>query len=221
MTARRARPGPVHRPGDIRAVLFDLDGTLLDSFRSHLAIYQATLATFGIALDARRFRRLYAPNWNEFYRRVGLPPEHWEAASAEWLRQAAGHEPLPFPGVADVLAQLRRTYRLGVVTGGSRSRVDADLRRGELAGCFAVVVTADDVREPKPAPEGLGIALRTLDVAASQALYVGDTESDHDFARAAGVAFVAVDGGFSRHDRRAGYARLRSITDLPGYLQAE
>lgn len=202
-------------------MLFDLDGTLLDSFRSHLAIYQATLARFGVALDARRFRRDYTPNWNEFYRRMGLAPDQWDAASAEWLRQAAGHEPGLFPGVAAVLARLRGRFRLGVITSGSRTRVAADLERAGVTSHFDVVVTADDVREPKPAPEGLALALRTLGLAADQALYVGDTGSDHDFARAAGVTFVAVEGGFSRHVRSAGYARLHSVTDLPQYLRID
>jgi HAD superfamily hydrolase (TIGR01549 family) len=201
-------------------VLFDLDGTLLDSFRAHLAIYKATLARFGIALDARRFRRDYTPNWNEFYRRMGLAPDRWDAASEVWLREAAGHEPKPFPGVAAALRRLRRRFRLGVVTGGSGSRVRADLERGDMAGFFEAVVTADDVHEPKPAPEGLHLALRTLGVAAPHALYVGDTDSDYDFSCAAGVAFVAVASGFSTPDPRAGYPRLEAVTDLPGFLDA-
>ncbi len=219
-TGGRPRPGGRTLPPDLRAVLFDLDGTLLDSFRSHLAIYQATLAGFGIALDARKFRRLYTPNWNEFYRRVGLAPEHWDAASVEWLEQAADHEPRPFPGVAAALERLRRTVQLGLITGGSRARVAADLERGDLTRYLDVVVTADDVREPKPAPEGLHLALRTLGVAAPHALYVGDTDSDYDFSRAAGVAFVAVASGFSTPDPRAPYPRLEAVTDLPAFLGA-
>lgn len=221
MTKSHVRAGVPALPADLRAVFFDLDGTLLDSFRSHLAIYKATLAKFGVALDARGFRRHYSPNWNEFYRRVGLARDHWDAASAEWLRAAAGHEPRPFPGVAAALRHLRRHFRLGVVTGGSGSRVRADLERGGLTGFFEVVVTADDVREPKPAPEGLQLALRTLGLGAHQALYVGDTVPDYDFSRAAGVAFVAVAGGFSRPGKHAGHPCLDGITDLPRFLAVD
>jgi HAD superfamily hydrolase (TIGR01549 family) len=205
-------------PTDLRAILFDLDGTLLDSFQSHLETYRATLAGFGVALDARQFGRHYSPNWNEFYRRVGLAPRHWDAASAAWLREAAGHQPRLFPGVAAMLRRLQRHFHLGVVTAGSRSRVHADLERGGIHGLFEVVVTADDVREPKPAPEGLQLALRTLGSAPHQALYVGDTGPDYTFARAAGVPFVAVVSAFAPPGRRAGHPRLAAITDLPGYL---
>ena len=151
---------------------------------------------------------------------MGLAPGHWEAASATWLREAAAHEPLPFPGAAAALRRLRRRFRLGIVTGGSKPRVRTDLERGDLRGLFEVVVTADDVAEPKPAPEGLHLALRALGVAPHQALYVGDTDSDHDFARAAGVAFVAVASGFTRPERRAPYPRLDAVTALPGFLSA-
>jgi len=205
-------------PRDLRAILFDLDGTLLDSFQSHLETYRATLARFGVALDARQFGRHYSPNWNEFYRRVGLASRHWDAASAAWLREAALHEPRLFSGVAAMLRRLQRHFQLGVVTAGSRSRVRADLERGAITGFFAVVVTADDVREPKPAPEGLQLALRTLGTAPRQALYVGDTGPDYEFARAAGVTFVAVASAFARPGGRARYPRLEAITDLPGHL---
>jgi HAD superfamily hydrolase (TIGR01509 family) len=205
---------------DLRAILFDLDGTLLDSFQSHLEIYQATLARFGIALTAAEFRRLYTPNWNELYRAVGLPPEHWDAASNLWLREAAAHQPRPFPEVVATLGRLRERFRLGLVTAGSRVRVGADLERGGMAECFEVVVTADDVRQPKPAPEGLLTALRALGIAADQALYVGDTDPDYEFARAAGVAFLGVTNGFSRlPERDDEYTRLAAVTDLPTFLQ--
>lgn len=215
------RTGISAPPHDLRAVLFDLDGTLLDSFQCHLEIYRATLATFGVALNARQFARQYSPNWHEFYRRVGLARRHWDAASAVWLKEAAAHEPPLFPGVSATLKRLRRHFHLGVVTAGSRSRVHRDLERGGVSELFEVVVTADDVEEPKPAPEGLERALQQLGLAPRHALYVGDTGPDCEFARAAGVAFVAVQSAFARPSRRATYPRLPAITDLPQYLSVE
>ncbi len=220
MGAEAAAPeslGPVLRR-DLRALLFDLDGTLLDSFRSHLEIYQATLARFGIALDADQFRRHYTPNWNEFYRRVGLPPQRWDEASAVWLREAGAHAPRPFPGVASALRRLRGLYRLGLVTAGSRSRVHADLDRGGLGALFEVVVTADDVHEPKPAPEGLWLALHALGLDAAQALYLGDTEPDREFATAAGVPFLWVVSEFATCEQRGSHPCVVSVMNLPARL---
>ncbi len=205
---------------DLLAVLFDLDGTLLDSFQSHLAIYKATLARFGISLNAVDFRRLYTPDWNSFYERVGLPRADWDAASAVWLEQSATHRPRPLPGARATLARLGRRFRLGLVTAGSRSRVSADLERGGINRYFDVVITADDVRARKPDPEGLHAALRALGLVPPQALYVGDTEPDFEFARAANVAFVGIASEFSRADQPPEYVRLPRIGELPRYLGA-
>ena len=207
-------------PEDLRAILFDLDGTLLDSFQSHLEIYQATLARFGIALKGSDFRRLYSPDWNEFYGRVGLRREDWDAASAAWLEEAAGHRPAPFPGVAGALGLLKKRFRLGLVTAGSASRVRVDLERGAIARYFDVVVTADDVKEPKPDPEGLRAALRGLGIEPRQALYVGDTEPDYAFARAANVAFIGVTSAFSQPGAERPYDCLAAVVELPRYLGA-
>jgi AHBA synthesis associated protein len=207
------------RPGDLRAILFDLDGTLLDSFESHLAIYRSTLAAFGIDLSAAAFREHYSPDWNDFYRRVGLAVEHWDAASVSWLREASAHRPRPFPGVVATLRRLRARFQLGLVTSGSRSRVEADLERCGIVSFLAVIVTADDVKKPKPAPEGLHTALRSLGIPARQALYVGDTEPDYEFARAAGVEFVGVASGFSRPRTEEPYVQLAAVTDLPAFLE--
>jgi beta-phosphoglucomutase-like phosphatase (HAD superfamily) len=106
MSRALGSPKPPAHPGDLRAILFDLDGTLLDSFESHLAIYQATLAPFGIDLTAAAFQEHYSPDWNDFYRRVGLAAEHWDAASVAWLRQASTHQPRPLPGVVATLRRL-------------------------------------------------------------------------------------------------------------------
>ena len=208
-------------PRDLRALLFDLDGTLLDSFQSHLEVYQATLARFGVRLTEADFRRHYSPNWNEFYERVGLAREHWDAASVHWLQEAAAHQPRPFPGVAETLGRLRRRFRLGLVTAGSRSRVEADLERGGIAGYFEVIVTADDVLQPKPAPDGLQAALNALGLGANEALYIGDTEPDFEFACAGGVGFVGVTSAFSTSHPVGDYRRLASIADLPTLLDTE
>ena len=85
-----------------------------------------------------------------------------------------------------------------MVTSGSRPHVEVDLRQGHLAKHFAVIVTGDDVNEPKPAPDGVLLALRSLFIEPSEALYVGDTLVDEELAHRVGVAFVAIASAFTR-----------------------
>ncbi|MGH9787364.1 MAG: HAD family hydrolase [Candidatus Acidiferrales bacterium] len=210
MAAKRTGP---------KALLFDLDGTLLDSFAAHLAAFRAALAPFGITLSRRRFLESYSPDWRETYRAVGLPRELWEEASRHW-REAVRKRPPPLlPGAASTLAQLKKSYRLAIVTGGSKKRVLDDLARTKILPVFDTVVCADDVRRPKPSPHGLRLALRALRVKPRQAVYVGDTPTDFQMAANAGVAFVGIRSPFVPARARSAYRLLDSVSELVPLLK--
>lgn len=185
------------RQSSVRAVLFDLDGTLLDSFTLHYAAYEEMFAHFGITVTKELFLSSYSPNWYRTYEAFGLPPVDWELANELWLRAADKHRAELFPGVAELLEGLSRDRVLGLVTSGSKSRVQKDLDRLGIAEHFRTVVTADDIREPKPAPESLLLALDHLAVAPAHALYVGDAHADFEMARAASVPFLGVRSEFA------------------------
>jgi len=181
----------------VKAVLFDLDGTLLDSFPMHYTVYETMFSQFGISMSRELFLSTYSPNWYRTYEAFGLAEEHWNAANDLWLSEAAKHAPELFPAVTDVLAELDKRFALGIVTSGSKSRVIDDLARTGIASYFETVITAEDISQPKPDPEGLEIALQHLSVAASEAVYVGDAHADFEMARAAGVKFFGVPSEFA------------------------
>lgn len=203
----------------IRAILFDLDGTLLDSFGSHLRAYQAAFAKLGLRLTEDEFHRHYHPDWNLFYQAAGVPAECWGILSTYWRDAvAATQPPPPFPGVTATLEALRRRATLAVVTSGSRHRVDADLVGAGLAQHFEVVITGGDVSAPKPAPEGVLLALQALAVVPEEAVYVGDTPVDEAMAEQAGVRFVGVTSAFTIGRFRGRHPPLSSVVALPERL---
>ncbi|HXE74554.1 MAG TPA: HAD family hydrolase [Candidatus Xenobia bacterium] len=197
-----------------KAILFDLDGTLLDSFEPHYRAFRATLARFGIRLTRRRFLQAYSPDWRETYRAMGLPRELWDEASVHWREFVRTHPPRLLPGARETLRCLRKNFRLGVVTGGSRKRVMNDLRRTRIRRFFDTVVCGDDVVHRKPSPQGLHIALRALRAKPRQALYVGDTEVDRVMARKARVPFIGIVSPFMPRRARAPYTTLRRASEL-------
>ena len=202
----------------IKAVLFDLDGTLLDSFPMHYVVYETMFSQFGIAMSRELFLSTYSPNWYRTYEAFGLAEEHWNAANDLWLNEAAKHAPELFPGVKDVLAELNKCFALGIVTSGSKSRVIEDLDRTGIAQLFKVVITAGDISQPKPAPEGLEIAMRELSVAASETVYIGDAHADFEMARAAGVKFFGVPSEFANlTDDHPDYD-VHPLISLPGLI---
>ena len=60
----------------VKAVIFDLDGTLLDSFSVHYQVYEIMFAAFGIRIEKQKFLNSYSPNWYEIYKAMGLPQDH-------------------------------------------------------------------------------------------------------------------------------------------------
>ncbi|HEU4797343.1 MAG TPA: HAD family hydrolase [bacterium] len=185
----------------IRAVLFDLDGTLLDSLGSHHSVYRKVFADLGISLQDEDYARHYSPNWYIFYERMGVPQSRWADADRIWLRHYAEEAPHPREGADALLAAVKNSGRsLGLVTSGERSRVERDIHRAGWAQVFGVVVCGGDVEQRKPLPGPLLHALAALGTAPHSALYVGDTVEDVEMGKAAQTVTAAVLGGFSRRE---------------------
>ena len=183
----------------IRAVLFDWDGTLLDSAEAGLRTYERLFASYGIGFDRGRFAETYSPNWHLTYEKVGLPRDKWDEADSAWLEIYACEECDLVDGAREALALLETAgVRTGLVTSGTGSRVRRELAR--LGLDFPAIVCAEDVGNRKPHPDALLAGLAKLEVVPAQAAYVGDTPEDVEMARAAGVFSVGVPGGFPTHN---------------------
>ena len=204
----------------MKAVLFDLDGTLLDSFHLHYAAYETMFGHFGIEMSRELFLSTYSPNWYRTYEAFGLDKAYWERANTLWLEAAAVHTPDLFAGVDQILVELNSSYELGIVTSGSKSRVVNDLDRLHIVHHFTTVVTGDDITQPKPAPEALELALDRLSIRPDDAVYIGDAHADFEMSRAAGVRFIGVASEFANlHDDHPEYD-LHPITSLPGVIES-
>lgn len=185
----------------VRAVLFDLDGTLLDSLASQHNVYRRVFAELGLRLADADYARHYSPNWYIFYERMGVPPAQWAEADRLWLRHYAEEAPHPREGADALLAAVEASGRsLGLVTSGDRSRVERDIHRAGWTQMFEVVVCGGDVEERKPLPGPLLHALAALRSAPHSALYVGDTIEDIAMGKAAQTLTAAVLGGFSQRE---------------------
>ncbi|HEY6049968.1 MAG TPA: HAD family hydrolase [Thermoanaerobaculia bacterium] len=185
------------RAGQIRAVLFDWDGTLLDSAESSFRSYCRLFAPYGIDFTRELFAKTYAPDWYRTYEGIGLPREKWKEADARWLEIHAEEACALRPGAPEALANLSGAgVTAALVTSGSRVRVERELESLGVRGAFAELVCGEDAVRKKPDPEALLLALRRLAVGAADAAYVGDSPEDVVMARRAGVFAVGIEGGF-------------------------
>jgi HAD superfamily hydrolase (TIGR01509 family) len=181
----------------IRAVLFDWDGTLADTAEASYRCYVQLFSELGIPFDRETYARTYSPNWYQTFRALGLDEEHWSRADERWLAHFANERIELLDGARHVVETLAaRGLATGIVTSGSRGRVERELELHGLAEHLHERVYGCEVKEKKPHPEGLLLCLDRLRVRAEEAIFVGDSPEDIEMARAACVYSVAVTGGY-------------------------
>ncbi|HET9316196.1 MAG TPA: HAD family hydrolase [Vicinamibacteria bacterium] len=192
------------RPRELRAVLFDWDGTLVDSAEHTFRCYVAVFDRFGVPFDRAAFERTYSPDWYRTYRTLGLDECHWPEADRLWQTHYATDAAALLPGARECLQRLREAgLALSVVTSGERERVEREQANLGLAGTFEVMVCGGETRERKPHPAPLLMALGRLGLPASGSAYVGDSPEDVEMARAADVYTVGIPGGFPNREALA------------------
>jgi HAD superfamily hydrolase (TIGR01549 family) len=206
----------------LQGVLFDWDGTLIDSYAADSSAYLAMFREMGIPWGLKELARHYSPNWYRVYRAAKLPRARWDDADRAWRAQYAKHSPRLIAGARQVLVRLGRAHRLGLVTSGDRDRVTQQLRAFRLTRLFGARVCSGDTPEKKPHPAPLRLALRQLRLEPSACVYVGDSPEDLEMAKSAGVRAIAVLGPFPT-EKRLRAARpeflLESIRELPEVLK--
>ena len=206
----------------VEGVLFDWDGTLIDSYHADTSAYLAMFREMGISWGIQELEKHYSPNWYQVYRAAELPKKRWDDADRLWRAFYAKHRPKLIAGARRVLARLRRSHRLGLVTSGDRDRVTRQLREFRLTGHFLARVCSGDTLHKKPHPDPLRLALRQMDLDPAACVYVGDAPQDVEMARRAGVRAIGVLGPFPTEKRlRASKPEclLASIEELPDALK--
>ncbi len=179
----------------IRCVLFDLDGTLIDTLELYIQAAKRTLRE--ILFDEVSTERLTTLRPNSEPRLLGhfVPPGEVDAAHRRFL---ANYDLLHgeyfdgvYPGVDGLLTLLRsRGIKTGIVSGKSRGAWEITLRHVPLPP-FDTLVFDDDVSMPKPDCEGILKALANLEASPAETVYVGDSTSDLEASARAGVRFLA------------------------------
>ena len=180
----------------MRAILFDWDGTLVDSLGAFQHANAAVMAAFGLPWDEAIYRRNYVPDWRLMYLNLGVPPDRLDEANELWHTTFAGAEDvIAFEGVAGALARLDAAgCGLGIVTAGDRVIVEPQLARTGLGTLLPIRVFGDDlaVHKPDPAPLRRALELLGLADAADEVAYVGDAPTDMRMARAVGVRAIGI-----------------------------
>lgn len=223
MSADRGRSRPRYR-----GVLFDLDGTLVDSLELILSSYRHTMAEhLGRVPPDEEWLRTMGRPLKEQLREFADSDEGARAMFETYLEHNERHHDRlvrSFPGMREAVGALgSRGYRLAVVTSKLRDQAIREIGTCGLDGHFEVLVCADDVERPKPDPEPVRQAIDRLGLAPGELLFVGDSIYDLQAGDAAGVdTAAALWGPFDREQLAPGQPEywLETIPELLRLLSA-
>ena len=211
----------------IAAIIFAMDGVLLDSASLHLRATRFALGeraqsyterdnqSFSGATDAEMFRVL------RILFDLDAPTDELVLRKREHLISLIRTEGRRLPGVPDIPLRFREAgLRLGLVSPSARPVIDAILEAVGLSGAFETLVAGDEVARGKPAPDGYLMAARRLAVDPRRCFVVEDTRNGVLAAKAAGMTVAAVPGSTTAHeDFSPADLVLPSLEALPKVLE--
>ncbi len=239
-SSRPRGPGPRARyglrgaaVGDMSArvwelVVFDWDGTIMDSTGAIVRAAQRAIAELGLPeRPPEAIREIIGlglwESWESLFPGVGRTGfDAFVIAYRRHFVDRERHSIVPYPGARGAIERLSVQGRLlAVATVKSRRVLDHDFRDTGLGPLFHDSVTADEARS-KPHPQMLLDLIRRLGVDPARTLMVGDTEFDLQMARDAGASAIGVSGGAHEEERLLGQsplACLASVSELPTWLE--
>ena len=202
----------------LKAVIFDIDGVLLDSQQANIKFFQDLLEKVGYKRPSKKeaSKVFHLTMWDAL---KALTKERSKPKlKVVW---EMGHhvrypvELLKMPKHAkSVVKKLGKDYKLAIVTSRIEKGVEDFFQISNLRRQFRVVVSFEDYANPKPHPEPLLVALRRLKMKPEEAVYIGDTESDIQSAKAAGVKMIM----YSKSAHKGADINVASFKEIPGAI---
>ena len=206
-----------------KAILFDHDGTIIDSEDVHFTIWQDLLASYGVKIDHVFYSDVMAgipvaqnsiDAVNMF--NMSVRPEELTAKKHEMTKAYLAQQ--PFPLMPHAVETIKKCYdagfQLAIVTGGSRISVERTLDARNIRHMFSATVAVDDVEHSKPAPDCYQLAMKMIGKAPHECIAIEDTEHGMRAAVRAGVACVAIPTIHSQgHDFTDAAAQYTSLQE--------
>lgn len=206
--------------------LFDFDYTLADSSRGIVVCFRNVLQRHGFTeiTDIAIKRTIGKTLEESFSILTGITDaEQLEAFRKEYDKEEDQYMSINTRLFADTLPTLHKLkkqgVRIGIISTKYRSRILEFLKIHLPKDWFDIIIGGEDVSRHKPSPEGLLLAIRKLNATPEETLYIGDSTVDAETAAAAGISFIGVTSGMTRHGELARYphvkiiSRLRELTD--------
>lgn len=195
----------------VRAVIFDLDGTLVDSYDAHLESFRRALLRFGLTVKDEEIHRRFGKPAKQIIKEILPEKQHTHIDDILRYKRLEFIETSKdiqvFDGVETVLKYLKdRGISICLATSADKPSVIRVMNKFGLKNYFDVIISSNDVREAKPNPEMFIQVSKKLEVDPKNCLVIGDSPFDVMGARKAGMKIIIVDNNpfqkteIQRHD---------------------
>ncbi|MBI2546190.1 HAD family phosphatase [Candidatus Woesearchaeota archaeon] len=210
----------------IEAVLFDQDGTLVDSEGPSVDIDIAFLRRFGIPATPELIREFFGVKYDEWFS-IAIDRYKASISAADMLKAKDAEQETYYgqsfqamPHAQKVLRELSGNYKLGLVTGCEQRFVELALTRLEMLSYFTVIVAGDHVSHGKPRPDGFLMGAQKLGVIPWNVAAVEDSVKGFDAARAAGMHVIGYKTAHNAHqDFSLAHKVITDLREIPAYLR--
>lgn len=211
----------------MKAIIFDMDGVLVDSMPYHAEAWDIVLKTVGINIDRKIIYELEGVNYRQaidiIFRRFGRVPTEEEIQEIARKKLAIFEQierVKPFEGIKELLETLKPKYKLAVVSGSNRKTVRATLNTF-FPDTFQVIIDGDETRISKPSPEPYLLAVRRLGISKDQCLAIENAPLGIRSAKSAGLRCLAVATYLGRECLKEADLIVNNHRELGKYIQEE
>ena len=210
---------------EIKAILFDLDGTLYKTEAYQLKAWDDVLKKRGVFINPKDYFKYIGKTAFEVEKDIaeeynldiqpGELEKEKEALLLQWFKDDDDLELMPYAKEAVEFFSNHPTLKMGLCTSGSKKEVVCKLKKNGLCECFDLIITKDEVLNGKPAPDVYLEAMRRLELKGNECLAVEDTEHGLEAAKQAGAYCFVVPQEFSKGQNFSKADRiLNSLNDL-------
>ncbi len=205
-------------------IVFDIDGTLIDTEYAVLHSLQDTLiAVTGINREIKELTFALGIPGKNALKKLNVPESSFSIILGDWEKCMCKYSNTVciFQGISDLLKTLLQSgYELGIVTSKTREEFKQDFEPFDISSYFATIICADDTVEHKPEPDPLFKYMEVSDAGNNEMLYIGDSAYDRECAKSAVVDFALAGWGSRSREIQADYY-LEKPDDLLSILGTE
>ncbi len=186
-----------------KVVLFDIDGTIIDSWDFIYGAFKYTVDFHGLKHPTEEFMKsTIGKSLSDFYQAAFPMEDHILLGQTHHNFQQARFDSVKlFPNIVSTLKKIKETgFQIAAVSNRSKDSLHKSLKLAKIHKFFDIIVSADDVKNPKPHKDHLMKALKYFKIKSSDAFMVGDTDYDIKAGKHANVSTIGVTYGFAGKD---------------------